>query len=127
MHFSNNCQYSGEWLDDKMHGYGEYLWNDGRVYIGLWEEDKKHGFGTIYWPNPEKAFIGFWVNNKQHGVGCVLTQKIMRYGLWENGERVKWLHDYEDAISKLDLFQFEYIKIFPKNLDKAKFMLKQMR
>lgn len=126
MHFSNDNQYSGEWLDDKKHGYGEFRWDDGRVYIGLWEEDKKHGFGTIYWPDPEKAFVGFWVNNKQHGVGCVITQKVVRYGIWENGERVKWLRDYESAISKFDLFQYEYTKFFPKNLENAKFIINQM-
>jgi hypothetical protein len=34
--WSDGRRYTGEYKDDKKHGYGEYSWADGRVYSGCW-------------------------------------------------------------------------------------------
>jgi hypothetical protein len=30
----NNENLKGTWLNNNMHGKGEYTWKDGRIYIG---------------------------------------------------------------------------------------------
>lgn len=34
-------------MNDKKEGYGEYHWNDGRVYKGQWKDGKQEGEGTL--------------------------------------------------------------------------------
>jgi len=43
----NKLEYKGQWLRGKMHGWGEYRFADGRVYIGEFRQGKMHGYGTI--------------------------------------------------------------------------------
>ena len=35
----------------KMRGQGTYTWNDGRVFTGEWLNNNMHGFGLYRWPN----------------------------------------------------------------------------
>ena len=35
--------YTGEWLQNKMHGQGHLKWKDGKSYIGSFEFDKREG------------------------------------------------------------------------------------
>jgi len=30
----NGASYKGEWKNGVMHGFGTYLWKDGKTYIG---------------------------------------------------------------------------------------------
>lgn len=47
--------------------------------------------GSYYWPDG-KAYEGQWVNGKQHGEARFTNSKgRSKLGLWENGERIKWL------------------------------------
>jgi hypothetical protein len=39
-------KYSGNWKDDKRHGYGEYKEGDS-IYTGNWKDDKRWGKGKI--------------------------------------------------------------------------------
>jgi hypothetical protein len=128
MHFSNNNQYSGHWNCDKMHGYGEYWWAAGRLYLGFWEKDSKEGFGIHYWSNPERAYVGFLKNNKQDGVGCVITNKILKYGIWEKGDKKEWLSSYYKAYKMFpENKEINYETVFPKDLEEAKEILKRIR
>ena len=34
-----------------MHGYGTFKWIDGRQYQGDYLDDKKHGHGVFIWPD----------------------------------------------------------------------------
>jgi hypothetical protein len=36
--FEDGCKYVGSYLNDLKHGYGEFYWNDSRVYKGNWIE-----------------------------------------------------------------------------------------
>lgn len=111
-----------------MHGYGEYHWSDERLYIGYWSNDKKEGFGIHIWANPDKFYIGFWKENKYNGFGCIMNSKMIKYGLWENGERIKWFNDYHDAFRKYNIIEINKYKLyFPKDLEEAKELIKNLR
>ena len=34
-------KYEGHWVNNKMEGYGEFSWSDGRKYKGYYVDDKK--------------------------------------------------------------------------------------
>ncbi len=58
-------RYEGQFKDDKAHGSGIWHYEDGTFYIGGFENDKRQGFGSL---------------NSADG------QKVIKCGLWENGE-----------------------------------------
>ena len=68
-----------------MHGYGEFLWNEGKKFYGFYKNDKKDGFGIYYWPN-NKFYIGFWKYGKQNGIGKYIKDNSVKYG---DGKMVK--------------------------------------
>ena len=37
-----------------MFGYGEMIYEDGRIYKGQYVSDEKHRNGTFIWPNGKK-------------------------------------------------------------------------
>lgn len=43
--WKNSRQYDGEWVKNKMHGFGILKWADGRYYKGQFQNDKRHGKG----------------------------------------------------------------------------------
>ena len=63
-----------------MQGYGVFYWNDGRKYEGQFEDNKQHGFGKY-----------------------TLQDGTIKYGIYENGIRKKWVDkDGNDIESKFD-------------------------
>lgn len=55
--------------------------------------------------------MGNWVRGKQHGIGCYIQagEEQLKYGLWEDGKRVKWFSYEEVALikkGKLDYTEF---------------------
>lgn len=51
MKYSDGREYVGNWLDDQMHGYGQFKWPDGKIYKGMYEKDLKNGRGTMVYTN----------------------------------------------------------------------------
>ena len=45
--FNNGDSYTGEYVDGKPHGKGEYTWNSGQNYVGDFFKGKKHGNGIF--------------------------------------------------------------------------------
>ena len=93
-----------------MEGVGIYMWNDGRIYEGEYKDDKKHGYGVYKWADGRK-YTGYWSRGKQHGLGKYMleTEDKIKYGLWEDGKRIKWFEQSDIAqINKnlLDYTQF---------------------
>ena len=44
--------YDGQWLNNKMHGYGKLYSPEGKLrYKGEWEADHIHGRGVLYTNN----------------------------------------------------------------------------
>lgn len=43
----NQC-YFGDWADDKKHGKGVYLYNNGDLFVGEWNQDAMSGNGRYF-------------------------------------------------------------------------------
>lgn len=99
--------YSGEFVNDKLDGNGIFLWPDKKKYIGQYKKDKKNGLGIFIWPNG-KRYEGEWKDGKQHGYGILLNDTSKAFGLWNNGELIKFVTEEEcsNLISKLNLVRF---------------------
>lgn len=78
-----------------MDGQGIFTWADNRRYSGEYTEDKKHGYGCFTWPDG-RQYQGLWQNGKQEGVGVYYNAKgEIRYGKWQNGKRICWIQEEE--------------------------------
>ena len=107
-----------------MHGYGEFLWPDGKKYCGNYLNDKKDGFGAYLWKlNPLDAYFGFWENGLQHGIGIKMKHKRVKYGFWVNGKKECWLQGPWEMKKYAKLDQFKYIKFLSKNFKEMLFIL----
>ena len=75
-----------------MHGYGHYVWQDGRKYEGYYRFNKKHGQGTYTYSDGSK-YRGEWVDGMQHGVGCIISAESTyeKKGVWAFGKLKQWL------------------------------------
>ena len=60
--------YTGQWLDDRMHGAGSFTFAAGAFYEGNFEDDQFQGQGTYTWPDGA-GYEGEWRENKMHGQG----------------------------------------------------------
>jgi len=80
-----------------MHGCGQCIWPDGRLYEGQYEDDMKHGFGIFQWVDGQR-YLGYWRSGSRHGLGLLAiaelssTNKSMTQGTeltrWVNGDRI---------------------------------------
>ena len=57
----NGDTYAGEYLADKMHGFGVYHFANGHLYEGAWHEGKRQGLGMYTFRNGETE-SGHWQN-----------------------------------------------------------------
>lgn len=93
MSTSNNSEYTGSFKNGKRHGRGKLVFQDGKVYEGQFADDKISGIGTM--KNPDgKIYEGQFLDGKMHGTGTVYTEgkeSKAKKGIWEKGERVKWI------------------------------------
>jgi len=63
------CEYyDGEWKDDKMDGYGIYLYSNGDKYEGYWTNGCQNGKGK-YTFTDGTSYEGEWKMHKMHGTG----------------------------------------------------------
>ena len=103
-----------------MQGYGIYIYADGVRYDGQYFMDKKEGFGVYYWTDGRK-YEGWWHKGKQHGLGTYIdnAKGSIKYGLWENGRRVKWFD--EQAVILINQIRYDFSVEFsdPTNSQRA--------
>ncbi len=124
--------YKGEFINSSMHGFGILtITENEKYYYGFFEKDKKEGLGAFIWLKPYfKAYIGFWSRSKQHGVGKLISVKIEndkevfseKYGLWKDGERIKWIKTYEEAMSYIKSNKQYYGRIMMNNWNNLSFI-----
>lgn len=50
-------EYSGEYIDDKKCGSGEFRWASGNFYKGEYKDDEREGYGEMTWVDGSK-YIG---------------------------------------------------------------------
>ena len=64
-------------MNNKMEGYGVFVWPDGRRYEGDYVDDQMNGRGTLRWKSGMAVLEGELRNDLAHGDG-VLRRRIMR-------------------------------------------------
>ena len=116
----NNClgtitmasgnKYVGEWLNNKLHGQGTYIYLDGATYVGEfkygdfdgqgkythldgmveegnWKESSLNGEATTNWPSGDK-YVGNYINDKKSGQGTYTWADGSKYiGEWKDDDR----------------------------------------
>eukprot|EP01034_Spumella_vulgaris_P022764 gene22764-28925_t len=60
--------YTGHFENDKRHGDGEMIYNNGDRYSGQWKHNKLNGQGIMRYANSSR-YQGSWKDGKRHGVG----------------------------------------------------------
>lgn len=77
--------YSGEFHDNNINGYGEYVYHDGHVYKGEWVCGLYEGAGTYIHPSGTK-YEGGWRGGYEHGRGtCHFFNGDCYNGEWRFG------------------------------------------
>ena len=85
-------QYTGDWKENKKHGYGIKIYDNKDKYEGYWENDLRNGKGT-YWlcigkNKYRKLYTGDWKNNQKEGNGIYFYKDGSCYdGEWKNSKR----------------------------------------
>ena len=109
--------YKGNVKNGRLDGFGEFQWDNGKKYVGFYKDDKREGLGIFIFGSKKSknmsfnedasAYIGFWKQGNLDGLGMKINEREVKYGVWENGSKKKWL---EDTFS---------VKIYLKNMSKA--------
>lgn len=89
-------EYTGEWVNDKKHGYGTQVWSKtGSMYMGYWKNGKPDGKGIQKVLDPKlKSYVvkyaGEWKNGKKHGMGLYFDNSTVYEGHWVEGHQNGW-------------------------------------
>lgn len=113
--------YEGDWVDDKMHGYGIYHYPNGDIYEGEFVNNKHHGYGKYYFTDGSR-YEGDWFDHKMHGTGNYWDiSNILWSGEFRNGEymskeqaRLKEDKRIEKKINKLKVYFKEFLLLWDK-------------
>ena len=66
---TSGAKYEGEFVDDNFCGLGMYIWPNGELrYQGFWKNNKFHGFGVLLKDNGQ-YYQGHWEDGKINGIG----------------------------------------------------------
>lgn len=65
-------KYSGEWVADKMQGFGVYEYINGAKYTGHWRDNLHHGVGKYEFPDGS-FYEGEWLGHMMHGEGTYVA------------------------------------------------------
>ncbi len=77
----------GTFLKGKIHGKGNYYWNNGNSYEGEWKNGDKAGFGKFYWENGDR-YEGDWKDDNRTGQGKYFwSDRAWCEGEWVNDDR----------------------------------------
>lgn len=83
----DNSAYEGEWKNGKRDGLGILSWKDVSKFIGNFIEDKVMGFGKL-WHEDGDVYTGFWNDFQADGVGMYKTNAQASYeGYWKNDKQ----------------------------------------
>uniref|UniRef100_A0A2R8NB87 Radial spoke head 1 homolog n=1 Tax=Callithrix jacchus TaxID=9483 RepID=A0A2R8NB87_CALJA len=86
--FKNGARYTGEYVRNKKHGQGTFIYPDGSRYEGEWADDQRHGYGVYYYVNND-TYTGEWFAHQRHGQGTYFYAETgSKYvGTWVNGRQ----------------------------------------
>lgn len=78
--------YEGDWIDDKMDGFGIYTYANGDIYEGEFKNNMHHGYGKYFFCDGS-YYTGEWNNHKFHGSGRYNDINNIKWdGEFRNGE-----------------------------------------
>lgn len=112
MTFANCDEYSGQWRDGRMCGYGVYrFYDDGRDgfgnarYEGMFRSSKFHGFGRMVYSD-KSIYSGQWERGKREGFGKYVTAGgDVILGRWHDGDISEGTRIYADGSRYVGGFQ----------------------
>lgn len=128
--FPENKFYQGEIKKGRMDGFGEFFWKDEKKYIGNYKNDKRNGFGVLIFKSNIShssivnenenyndldnfsAYIGFWKNGNMDGFGMKVNCLEIKYGLWENGNKRRYLETDFALKTYIKWIDKKYAKLF---------------
>ncbi len=80
----DNGMYEGQVRNNKKHGKGKMIYNDGDVYEGEWKNDQQEGKGKMNYFEGD-IYKGNWENNQKNGKGFAVYDNGNTYdGEWKN-------------------------------------------
>ncbi len=83
--FHDGSQYTGDWENGIIHGYGMMYYADGGIYYGQWANNLRHGEGDMTYSNRTK-YSGEWKYDKPNGYGSrELDDGTIYDGDWLDG------------------------------------------
>ena len=82
--WANKHQYIGEFIDGEMNGNGHYKWPDGSEYKGDYVNNIKEGFGEFKWSNGA-VFKGKFHKGKPNGKGIMEYKGKKVFATFKNG------------------------------------------
>ena len=133
--FPEQKYYQGEIKKGRMEGFGEFFWKDEKKYIGNYKNDKRNGFGVLIFKanshhnsvianqntdnndnyndlNNFCAYVGFWKNGNMDGFGMKVNCLEIKYGLWENGNKRRYLETNFALKTYIKWIDKKYAKLF---------------
>ena len=76
--------YSGEFKENKRHGFGTYKYGCGNKYTGNWVNDMKEGEGKMTYPD-NSSFKGRFWKDKKNGTGVAVSSNGSEtFGVWQD-------------------------------------------
>lgn len=69
MSFAGIGNYKGCFNCGNLEGIGRFEYLDGSIYDGDWKDNKKHGRGKLLEQEGDVVYNGDWENDKKHGRG----------------------------------------------------------
>ena len=126
--------YQGEIKKGRMEGFGEFFWKDEKKYIGNYKNDKRNGFGVLIFKSNNTtnsisvtendnnnnyndlnnfcAYVGFWKNGNMDGFGMKVNCLEIKFGLWENGNKRRYLETDFALKTYIKWIDKKYTKFF---------------
>ena len=80
------AEFIGEFIDDKVNGFGKVIYENGDEYIGYWKDSQAYGLG-IYNKKNIISYQGWWKKDKQNGFGIEKWPKLDYFGEYLNGNK----------------------------------------
>ncbi len=81
----DNYTYTGEIKDNQPHGYGQFHYANGDIYLGQCKFGSLDGYGVYTYS--KSHYTGFYSNNKRHGIGTYEDEVNIFKGSWRNGHK----------------------------------------
>ncbi|KAK2165156.1 hypothetical protein LSH36_54g07007 [Paralvinella palmiformis] len=110
--FPNGDKYDGEYMMSpggslERSGTGKHITSDGTVYTGQWVEDKMHGQGKIIFPSGA-TYEGIFVNNQFQGRGKYVFPNGSFYDGEFNENKLEGDGNFTDTESQIWSGTFRY-------------------